>query len=62
MMTMTDIYKYALQYLRDLAFKQRQLCERATNPQKIAEWRSMFFDTKAKIDWLERLINMWEGQ
>lgn len=61
-MPTVEIYKLALQSLRELGCRQHQLWSRYLYTPKGPEWKAKFFETKRKITWLERLIEHWEGQ
>lgn len=61
-MPTVEIYKLALQSLRETASRQHQLWSRYLYTPKGPEWKVKFFETKRKITWLERLIEHWEGQ
>lgn len=58
-MTTTEIYKNALENLRNLAQRQQELAHRYPNRQ--AEWRAKYATTRAKVLWLEKLLSIWEG-
>lgn len=61
-MPTVEIYKLALQSLRELGCRQNQLWSRYMDTPKGPEWKAKYFETKRKIAWLERLIEHWEGQ
>lgn len=58
MMTETEIYKHALENLRSIAMRQQEMALRY--PNKAPEWRSKYSTTRAKIQWLEKLLKVWE--
>lgn len=58
MMTVIEIYRNALENLRNTATRQQELAHRY--PNKAPEWRAKYSVTKAKIQWLEKLLALWE--
>lgn len=58
MMTTVEIYKNALENLRVLANRQQELAHRY--PEKAPDWRAKFMVTKSKIQWLEKVLSLWE--
>ena len=57
MMTEVEIYKNALENLRNLAQRQLELAHRY--PNKAPEWRAKYDTTRAKVVWLEKLLCLW---
>ena len=60
MMTTIEIYRNALENLRNLATRQQELAQRYMRTSKGPEWRAKFLITKGKIEWLEKIIRLWE--
>lgn len=58
MMTTVEIYKNALENLRNIALRQQEMALRY--PNKAPEWRARYSSTSVKIKWLEKLIGIWE--
>ena len=57
-MTTVEIYKNALENLRNIALRQQEMAFR--QPAKQAEWRAKYSVTSAKVKWLEKLVGVWE--
>ena len=59
-MTEVEIYKHARENLVNIAQRQRTMLERNVNSDKAAIYRCQFFATKSKIDFLDKLLAVWE--
>ena len=61
MMDMLDIYKHARNSLSEIEMRQCVLCSQYMDTKKAPEWRAKYNATKAKREWLDKVIAAWEG-
>lgn len=59
-MSMLEILKHALENLKAILGRQELSLAHDLGTEKAAAWRAKISATKAKIEWLEKLINLCE--
>lgn len=59
-MTEVEIYKHARENLFNIAIRQRRALENNIGTDKAVNYRCRLLATEAKIDFLDKLLAVWE--